>query len=153
MQVLLIVLGRVCLSVIFILSGISKIMDIQTAEAQLVDKLSQFLTTVHRIEWLEVIIDQALAHAQTLIITTIVLELLGGILVLLGVKVRFGAFLLMLFLIPATIVMHRFWDLQGDERQIQMIMFLKNLAIFGGLLLVFAYGSNHLRYQSNLSSD
>lgn len=60
----------------------------------------------------------------------------GGMSILLGYRAKAGALLLMLFLIPATLVFHTDF---GDR--IQMIMFLKNLAIMGGLLMVTAFGS------------
>lgn len=68
------------------------------------------------------------------------LTLVGGLLVLLGVKEKWGAFMLILFLIPATILYHPFWFLDGEARELQTILFLKNLAIFGGLLLMILHG-------------
>ncbi len=59
---------------------------------------------------------------------------------LLGFKARVGAVLLIIFLIPATLIFHNFWAFEGMERQMQMIMFMKNLAILGGLLLVLGLG-------------
>jgi uncharacterized membrane protein YphA (DoxX/SURF4 family) len=65
-----------------------------------------------------------------------VTEVLGSILVLLGVEA--GATLLILFLIPTSVIMHNFWDMPPASQQFQaeLIHFQKNLAILGGLLLV-----------------
>ena len=73
---------------------------------------------------------------ELFLVGAIVLLLLGGLSLLLGYKAKSGAVLLMIFLIPATLIFHTdFAD------RVQMIMFMKNLAIMGGLLMVIAYGS------------
>lgn len=69
------------------------------------------------------------------LVTAIAVEILGGMSVLLGIKARWGAAALAIFLIPATLILHT--DLSD---QIQQIMFWKNIAIFGGLLMVIQYG-------------
>jgi putative oxidoreductase len=70
----------------------------------------------------------------------IVLELGGGLLVALGYRARLGAFALAVFVVPTTLIFHDFWTLTGPDYQLQMIMFLKNLSMLGGLLLVMAFG-------------
>jgi putative oxidoreductase len=70
----------------------------------------------------------------------VALELLGGLSVLLGIKARLGAAALFVFLIPTTLIFHDFWTYTGAEKQMQMIHFMKNLAIMGGLLMVAALG-------------
>ncbi|HYT56152.1 MAG TPA: DoxX family protein, partial [Verrucomicrobiae bacterium] len=52
---------------------------------------------------------------------------------------RWGALLLFLYLIPVTLIFHNFWAYSGIEMQTQLVNFLKNLSIMGGLLLVAAY--------------
>jgi putative oxidoreductase len=49
---------------------------------------------------------------------------------------RLGVAALIVFLIPATLIFHPFWQASGMERMGQMINFMKNLAIMGGLLIV-----------------
>ncbi|AFY68755.1 DoxX family protein [Thalassoporum mexicanum PCC 7367] len=70
---------------------------------------------------------------------TIAFQLLGSISLILGYKAKWGALLLILFLIPATIVFHNFI---ADPSQ--KIAFLKNLGLMGGALMVIAYGSGPL---------
>ena len=65
----------------------------------------------------------------------------GGLSVLTGFKARWGALALVLFLVPVTAIFHNFWTLQGMEQQMQMIHFMKNLAIMGGLLSIVARGA------------
>jgi putative oxidoreductase len=74
-----------------------------------------------------------------LLIGAIGVELLGGLSVLTGYKAKWGAFILFLFLIPTTLIFHtEFSD------QTQVIMFMKNLAIMGGLLLLVSYGAGKI---------
>jgi putative oxidoreductase len=76
-----------------------------------------------------------------LLLVATLFELLGGLSVLLGAKENMGAALLVLFLIPTTILMHQFWFIEGAARELQMIHFLKNLAILGGLLMIILQGT------------
>ena len=71
----------------------------------------------------------------------IVLELGGGLSLLLGWKARWGALALIVFLIPATLIFHGFWAAPAAEAKMQMINFLKNVSILGGLLMVVANGA------------
>jgi putative oxidoreductase len=74
-----------------------------------------------------------------------VLALLGGLSLLLGFKARWGAWLLLLFLVPVTVMMHRFWAVSDPTMaQMQQIMFMKNVAMAGGALLVAYFGSGPL---------
>jgi len=76
-----------------------------------------------------------------LLILATSLELIGGLLLLLGVRERIGAALLLLMLIPTTILYHQFWFVESSLRELQQIMFLKNLGIIGGLILVLLHGA------------
>ncbi len=91
-------------------------------------------------------IDAAAAHgvplATVLVPAAGILALLGGVSVLLGYRARFGAFLLLVFLVPVTLVMHRFWGLADPHvAMIQKVMFMKNLSMMGGALMLMYYGS------------
>lgn len=79
------------------------------------------------------------------------LELLGGLSVLTGWKARWGAVALVVFLVPVTLVFHDFWAYQGAEAQLQMVQFLKNVGIGGGLLALFAAGPGALSVDARLS--
>ena len=73
------------------------------------------------------------------LVAAIALEILGGLSVLLGIKTRWGAAMLIIFLIPATLIFHT--DL-GTE--LEQAMFLKNLAMLGGLLMLIRYGGGSM---------
>ena len=79
------------------------------------------------------------------------IELLGGLAILTGFHTRIAAWLLLLYLIPTTLLFHNFWALQGMEQQDNMIHFLKNLAIMGGLLTLAAHGAGALSIDSRRS--
>jgi putative oxidoreductase len=73
------------------------------------------------------------------------MALAGGLSVLLGYHARIGAALLAAFLIPVTLFMHPFWAVSDPmAHQIQMVMFLKNIALLGGALLLVHFGAGPL---------
>jgi putative oxidoreductase len=74
----------------------------------------------------------------------VALELAGGVSILAGWKTRWGVAALLAFLAPVTVVFHGFWGHQGAEAQLQAIQFLKNLALAGGLLALWAAGPGAL---------
>lgn len=76
-----------------------------------------------------------------LLIGAIFLLLLGGILILIGYHPNFGAVLLLLYWVPVTFIVYSFWNDPPGVRRINSIMFMKNLAIIGGLLFVFVNGT------------
>jgi len=91
-------------------------------------------------------IDHASAHgvplATVLVPAAGILALVGGVLVVLGYRARFGAFLLVLFLVPVTLIMHRFWGIADPQMaQLQKVMFMKNLSIAGAALMIMYWGS------------
>jgi putative oxidoreductase len=72
-------------------------------------------------------------------------ELVGGLSLLLGYKARLGALLLFLFLIPVTLTFHSFWTYTDPkEQQDNMLFFMHNLTLMGGLLLVMTFGPGPL---------
>ncbi len=62
------------------------------------------------------------------------LEIVGGLLLFFGFRVRWGALFLLLFLIPTTIISHAFWFEIGADLHRELGVFLKNLALIGALL-------------------
>jgi putative oxidoreductase len=71
-----------------------------------------------------------------------VLALFGGLSILLGYRAKLGAWLIALFLVGVTPMMHKFWTVPDPMmHQMQMVMFMKNLAMLGGALLISQFGS------------
>jgi putative oxidoreductase len=71
-----------------------------------------------------------------------VLAIVGGLSILLGYRARIGAWLIALFLVAVTPMMHKFWVVPDPMmHQLQIIMFMKNVAILGGALLITQLGA------------
>lgn len=64
------------------------------------------------------------------------LLLFGGYTIITGVRVTAGIAALVLFLIPTTFSMHAFWKEEGQARMMDQVQFMKNLAIFGAVLML-----------------
>ncbi len=82
-----------------------------------------------------------------------ILELVGGLALLVGLKARFAALVLFVYVVPVTLIMHNFLGLEDAERQNQMIHFMKNLAIMGGLLMVTAAGAGPFSVDARLEES
>ena len=80
-------------------------------------------------------------NQDLLLIGAIFLLSMGGILVLIGYHPNFGAVLLLLYWVPVTFIVYSFWNDPPGVRRINSIMFMKNIAIIGGLLFVFVNGT------------
>jgi putative oxidoreductase len=108
--------GRILLVLIFLQSGIGKIGNFG-GTAQYMAKFG-------------------MSNITFFLLGATFFELVGSLTVILGYFTRFGALLLIIFLIPTTLIFHtNFAD------RIQMIMFMKNVSMFGGLLIVLASGA------------
>jgi putative oxidoreductase len=74
-----------------------------------------------------------------------IIALTGGLSILLGYRAKIGAWLIVLFLVPVTLMMHNFWTMHDPTTaQMNMIMFMKNIAMLGGALLISQFGSGPL---------
>jgi putative oxidoreductase len=71
-----------------------------------------------------------------------VIAIAGGVSILLGYRAKLGAWLLVLFLVPVTLMLHKFWTVTDPMMaQIQMILFMKNVSMLGGALLITQFGA------------
>jgi len=110
-----VLIGRMLLGQIFIVSALSKIANFRGTE--------KYMESHHM-------------HAVALwLMIAILVELAGSLSVLTGFRTRMGASVLIIFLFPVTFIFHR--DL-GDR--LQLIMFMKNMAILGGLFMLLSFG-------------
>lgn len=127
LQNLVLLVGRIALAAIFLISGLGKILDFSSTQEYM---RSHGLSTATAI----------------LLIGAIVFELVGGLSVVLGVKARFGAMLLFVFIAVASYYFHDFWNIAADQpdHRNQMIHFLKNISIMGGLLMIVGFGPGRL---------
>jgi putative oxidoreductase len=114
-------LGRVLLSLIFVISGAKKIMTFAGTAGYIASK--------------------GLPAAEILTALTICVELGGGLLLLVGWKARWAALALAVFTALAAALIHNFWAMSGQEAMTNQIHFMKNLSIAGGMLMVVAFGA------------
>ena len=73
-----------------------------------------------------------------------VVELVGGVLLVIGWQARWAALALAAFTLVASVLFHNYWTLPADKQMMQQLLFMKNLAITGGLLAIFAFGAGTL---------
>lgn len=76
----------------------------------------------------------------TALVGTIVLEIVGAIAILVGFQTRLAALALAIFTVAATFLGHAFWAFPADQAFVQQLMFMKNVAVVGGLLVLAAAG-------------
>jgi putative oxidoreductase len=101
---------------------------------------------------IEVAASHGVPLAHLLVPLSGVMALVGGLSVLLGYRTRFGALLLVLFLVPVTLVMHDFWGASDAMTyELQKVMFLKNLAMLGGALFLSYFGGGPLSLDALLN--
>jgi putative oxidoreductase len=79
------------------------------------------------------------------------IDLLGGLCVLVGFQTRRAALVLIIFVILTEIFAHNFWTMDGPARAANMANFYKNLALIGGLLMLWTYGSGQLSVDEQMS--
>jgi putative oxidoreductase len=116
-------IGRILFSLIFVMSGLNHF------SAQTIGYASS----------------QGVPMANILVPISGVLAILGGLSIILGLKTRIGAVLIVLFLVPVTFMMHNFWTKTDPmARQMDMIQFMKNISMLGGALILMYWGGGPL---------
>lgn len=74
-----------------------------------------------------------------------IMALLGGLSILLGYKAKVGAWLLVIFLLPVTFMVHRFWDSKDFfSNMMHQYCFFKNISLLGAALMISYFGSGPL---------
>ena len=113
--------GRILMAAIFVSSGIQKIGGFAGTAGYIASK--------------------GLPLPEVGAVIAIVVEVGAGIALILGFKARWAALALAVFTLAATFLFHNFWTYPADQQFMQMLMFWKNLAITGGMLVVYAFGA------------
>ncbi len=113
--------GRILLGAIFLVSGIRKVMA--------------YAATVAYFTKLGFLVPEAVAAIA------IVIEVGGSILLIVGWRTRWVAWLLALFVLIAAFAAHRFWEFDAAQMNNQMNHFLKNFAIIGGMFYIATFGA------------
>ena len=118
----ILLLGRILIGGIFVQSGFDKLMGLDAFATGLAARG----------------LPAALAPVLASIGASV--EFFGGLAIVFGVMTRCAAVVMIVFLIVATLISHRFWVLQAAERRAQTVHFAKNVAIIGGFLFLFVTG-------------
>ena len=82
-----------------------------------------------------------------LLYSSIVALVVGAIMLLIGYRIRFGVWLLLLYWLPVTFIVYSFWNDPVTTQRLHAILFMKNLAIAGGLLMIAAHGGGKYSIQ------
>jgi len=125
--------GRILVPLIFIVSGWTKLLDIKSVVSALEGKNLPVPIEI------ETYINMPRFEALAYLIA--VVELVGGIMILIGWKARFAALLLFVFTGLTVFYFHDFWTMDGAARAQNQIEALKNLSIMGALLMIVGMGS------------
>ena len=113
--------GRLLLALLFLPAGISKI--------------GGFAGTVGYIA------SKGLPMASAAAVATIVIEVVASLALIAGFGTRWAALVLAGFTVVATFIFHNFWAMPADQAMMQQLMFYKNIAVVGGLLVLAAHGA------------
>lgn len=114
-------IGRILIASLFIVAGIIKIVDYQPMQ--------------------QMAAHMGLNAASWLVIVAIVLELGGGVMVFFGLFARFGAFLLLVYVLASMFWFHSFWVFQGGAGLDHVHHYFESIVVLGGLLYVMAFGA------------
>jgi putative oxidoreductase len=117
---LFMLLGRVALAAIFVPSGFGKLAHI--------DVFAHTLAA------------RGVPMSGLMAVIGACVEFFGSLAVVLGFKTRYAALLMAAFTAFAAVIAHRFWQLEGPAHEAQYLQFMKNMAILGGYICLFAAG-------------
>jgi putative oxidoreductase len=118
------VIARILLALMFVLAGFGKLTGLEGTAGYIASK--------------------GLPAPMLLAIAAGVVELVAGVLLIVGWQARWAALALAAFTLVASVIFHNYWSMPADQQMMQRLMFLKNLSVTGGLLFVFAFGAGAL---------
>jgi putative oxidoreductase len=113
--------GRLLLALLFLPAGISKIGGFAGTAGYIASK--------------------GLPMPELGAVIAIVVEVLGGLALIAGLGTRVAALVLAVFTLVATVFFHAYWAVPAEMQMVQQLMFFKNIAVVGGLLVLAAFGA------------
>lgn len=114
---ILLLIGRLLLSLIFIFSGIMQLWNFKDT--------MQYLTTLK------------VPFPKFSALSSNIVSVIGGIGIVFHSYSLYGSILIILFLLPTTFIAHRFWSVKDKkEKNNQMQHFIKNVALIGGAIII-----------------
>lgn len=117
----LLVGGRLLLALMFIVAGFGKLTNVAGTAGY--------------------IASGGLPFGEALAVGVGLLELFGGLALVIGFQARWAALALGLFTLAASVLFHAFWAVPAEQAMVQQLMFMKNLSVAGGLFIVAALGA------------
>ena len=136
------IVGRVFLSVPFLVSGVNKMFYWKDEEKGLMNVIADWQTYTVSSEWLQAFFAELAVSVPFLLMVIGLLEIGGAILLLTGYKEKLGATLLGIVLLFAMILIQHFWFSEANMKEMQFTLFLRDLAILGGLMIVALQGTD-----------
>jgi len=133
-------IARGAIALIFIVTGILNWAHFEGVKDYLISILKDWSLYMSGILWAEDLFLSLVDYATPILITATAIQIVCGLLIILGWRIQVSAFLILLVFVPMTIILRHFWFLTGQERDHELILFLKNLSIMGGLLTLMIFG-------------
>ena len=105
-----------------------------------------FFEAYDSLAYYQLTLDKMTAYGITwqqdlLLIGSSMLLIVGGIMLLIGYRARLASFLILLYWVPLTFIIHSWWNDPAEIQREQSVLFIKNIAIMGALLLLIVNGS------------
>ncbi|HUR31736.1 MAG TPA: DoxX family protein [Saprospiraceae bacterium] len=119
---LLDLIGRIMMSAIFVFEAIDSIMYAEQTKKTMAD---------YGILW----------RQDLLLYGSITILIVGALMLLIGYRVKLGAWLLLIYWIPVTCLVYSFWNDPVETQRLNAIFFMRNIAIAGGLLIIASNGA------------
>ncbi len=149
-KLLMLFIARFFLSLIFIVSAFKKIFNWQYSENELIEVFLRW-NSLASIGSIKSLFSELISWVPFLLILTTVLEFLGSIMILFGIKPKLGVVFLFFTLFFSNLVFQHFWFIDFPEKELLLQNFLKNTAILGGLIYVIIFGTKVKIYGIQLS--
>src|ERR1700712_6121417 len=134
----LITFGRILFAVLFIYSGATKLLAIQTTAETITTKVGIPALLAPYTAQLETMTGQT--TPQMLAIATGAFEVIAGLMIALNFGARFFAILLIFYVAATTFYFHDFWNQSPPDNAKTLMEALKNLSIIGALFMIAGYG-------------
>jgi uncharacterized membrane protein YphA (DoxX/SURF4 family) len=133
-------LGRSVLAIFFLWTSLYKLFWWFDVESHITGDICNWHLFASKITWLENATESLLPLVPLLHSMAIVLSFAGALMLILSWHVKIGASLLVIYTFCDTVFTHYFWMLDGAGRLMELTMFMQNISILGGLILVLAEG-------------
>ena len=126
-------IGRVLLALMFVMAGFSKLGNI--------DGTAGYIAS------------GGLPFPALLAVVVGAFEVVGGLALAVGFKARWAALALGIFTLLASVLFHKFWAVPAAQQMVQQLMFMKNLAVAGGMFVVAALGAGPLSFDNRSAAS